>query len=185
MQGLASELAGLLGFSLSREKNYAHYVELVGPVKNAKISVRVLPPSGKVSIRGQFPDDYSLPYGEKSPEISVSLSKSAEQIAKDIERRLFPEYEKMLDVANKRVDEHRAFEYKIANAARDIAATVGGVVEGKGSNSIVRLYHSSKLPETLGEIDIHGDDVVFDGVRVSYDEAEVMLKTLIKMRAGR
>jgi hypothetical protein len=180
---LAPEIGEAIGFSL--HPMHSRYLELVGPVKNARVGLRVgYPFNGKLEISGRFPPgDYY--HGQKKVEISVSLSKTAEQIAKDIERRLFPDYEKALDIVNKAASAHEKFTTQVHSLGERLAKLVGGKAEGSTTQKKVSLYRSSKLPEMLGDLEVHGEDVVFDDVRMTYEEAEAVINTLIRMRASR
>lgn len=63
---------------------------------------------GRIEVLGSFPrsdGDYWGPHGVKYS-ISVSAEKSAEQIARDIERRLLPVYRVAYEVAVKRMNEY-------------------------------------------------------------------------------
>lgn len=61
----------------------------------------------KLHISTSFPRDKQnhshVGYGETHPSINVSVSKSAEQIGKDITRRLLPEYLPMLEKVRERI----------------------------------------------------------------------------------
>lgn len=83
--------------------------------------------SNRVEIHGYYGDlNQYLPYKREKTEITVSMAKTSERIAKDIEKRLLPVYEKVYaeTMEAKKVDD----KYKREKAAilKTIQEVIGG-----------------------------------------------------------
>jgi hypothetical protein len=63
---------------------------------------------------------------EGSPDITVSMEKSPEQIAKDITRRFIPEYERIFTRCQIKADQFGAFEAASKEAWEDVMRQTGG-----------------------------------------------------------
>ena len=133
---------------------------------------------GKIHVSTDLPKDAKgeIPYvpgygqiGKRMPSINVSFDKTTEQIAKDIERRLMPEYMGILAKALTIIDSSDAFHGK----------TEG--VEAKGNK--VDFYRSRHplLHETIGRAEVHDDEVELE-LRLPYDVTLEVLKFLISLR---
>lgn len=190
LRALAAEVSLALGWEVEKKaREYRHYIEIVDPGTPGRIGFWLGSGKDLVEVTGRFPEDtdahghaiWSMPYGKKTPSINVSLwKKTGEQIASDIRRRLFPEYEPLLEEALKRVKEHREYEKETEGAGERLAKLVGGKWNPK--NGEVNLYHSRELPEHLGDIKVSGEQVTFERFRTTVPEAEAMLKALITAR---
>lgn len=187
LQEILPDIAEALGWQVVPNQ-HGHYGELKGPLKGARLGFFVGYPhgnKGKAEITGRFPKDYSLPYGESHPSITVTLSRPAEQIAKDIERKIFPTYETMLDAANARTSERESYESRARALADRIADITGGQVEDSRSGSgrfAVNLNRSAKFSGELGDVKVSDERVTFERFDMTPDEAEAVLRLLIKMR---
>lgn len=107
LREIAEEIAKALGSDWRRSTKFddddkADLVpwraRLEGPNQQALFLSNTWGPKGKLHISGWAPDNIdrqtvSIP---QMPSINVSVEKKAEQTAKDIERRLLPEYRTML-----------------------------------------------------------------------------------------
>ena len=113
------------------------------------------------------------------PSINTSFSKTPEQIAKDIERRLMPEYMDVLSKALTRIVSSDSYHSKTEGFAGQIAKLVG--VEAKGNK--VDFYRSMHpvLSETISRAEVHDDDVELE-LRLSYGMTMEVLKLLIDHR---
>jgi len=186
LQALAPGIAEALGWEVERkERDYRHYVEIVA-TEERRLGLSVTDGHGTMGISGRFPAPPSswgsswLPYDAKTPRINVSLKKTAEAIARDIERRLLPEYEPLLAEALRRRAEHEGSEDKAMTNMKRLAKVIGGKPDPERHE--VNLYRSSRLPEQLGDIKVSSDSVTFDHFSVTVDEAEAMLSALIEAR---
>lgn len=80
----------------------------------------------RIYIRGSLGGLHDhLPCGVRSKEVSVSDTKSARQIARDIERRLLPEYRDALTLARKRKQESDADDARAAQLVTKLIAALG------------------------------------------------------------
>jgi hypothetical protein len=139
----------------------------------------------RIRISSRLPRDskgdepyVGLKYGQPMPSITVSGAKEASQIAREIERRLIPEYlpllEKARDVIAKTDEYHRTTE----DVAQQIARLVG-VEIGKGGKKVD--FYRSPYPiftETLSGAEVHGDDVELT-LRLGHVDALALLRRLI------
>jgi hypothetical protein len=143
---------------------------------------------GKIHVSSDLPKDAKgeIPYvegygqlGKRMPSINTSFNKSPEQIAKDIVRRLMPEYMDILMKALSRIASSDAYHSKTEGFAGQIAKLVG--VEAKGNK--VDFYRSPHpvLNETISRAEVHEDDVELE-LRLSYGMTMEVLKFLIARR---
>jgi hypothetical protein len=195
---LAPAIAKALGFKVEPDTRDAEerrfprsHVRLLGP-DDQTIYLSASYPYGKLDAGVIFPDRvngasvWSLPYGTSAPKISCTLSKSAEQVARDIQRRLLPEYLPLLAQCKACVAETLDYRAKRDAAAEKLAKVIGAPVryESHASDRAPRIdvYHSHKLREASMDIDVGDDEVRFERLRVSHDEAEAILSLLVKLR---
>ncbi len=101
---------------------------------------------GKLHISGTYPDkvqhDTAQRVGHPSS-INVTITKSAEQIAKDITRRLLPEYREMLAKALKQHADDVAFKNGTEETKKEVAKIING-----------RLRDGSDTVHGAGNIDV-------------------------------
>lgn len=99
----------------------------------------------KLYIGGQWPQEVPHEVGSRvpSPSINVSKSKTAEQIAKDITRRLLLDYRAGLAQVLQKYADDCDYKGKVAKTKRDVAEILGGrirehsdIVDGRGSVDI-------------------------------------------------
>jgi hypothetical protein len=140
---------------------------------------------GKIHVSSDLPKDAKgeIPYvegygqfGKRMPSINTSFSKTPEQIAKDIERRLMPEYMDVLSKALTRIVSSDSYHSKTEGFAGQIAKLVG--VEAKDNK--VDFYRSPHpvLNETISRAEVHEDDVELE-LRLSYGMTMEVLEFLI------
>ena len=181
-KALIEQVLKILGFSLKKETNDDwSYVSL----KAVKGDESLHFASGsyylkdRISISGDFPrtekrervDPYR--YGEKRHEITVSSLKSAEQIAKDIERRFLPRYRELLKRAADIVKQSNDYARQ---CARNLEAIKGGKLTDE------ELEHSTLRIEGLvyGEIRVRGEDAAVELRSVPIEMAEKILRLITK-----
>ena len=143
---------------------------------------------GKIHVSADLPKDTKgeIPYvegygqfGKRMPSINTSFNKTPEQIAKEIERRLMPEYMDILMKALSRIASSDSYHNKTEGFAEQIAKLVG--VEAKGNK--VNFYRSRHpvLNETISRAEVHEDDVELE-LRLSYGMTMEVLEFLINHR---
>lgn len=196
LKNIAHDVAKALGKGWSvekKERDYSHYVEVLGP-DGAAISISTAREKDRLYISGNYDDRidgeqvWLVPYKTTNPSITVAMTKSAEQIAADITRRLLPDYLPLLADCQKTVEQHKSFRATTAATADRVAAAVGGRVDGPRngrSSTQVSVYHSDDLQGQTGDITISGTGVSFDRLSVDADEAIAMLHALAAIRAAK
>jgi hypothetical protein len=148
---------------------------------------------GKIHVSSDLPKNAKgeTPYvsgygqlGKRMPSINVSFDKTPQQIAKNIERRLLPEYLSILEKAVKQIADSDAYYNKTENFAKEIAQVIG--VEAQGNK--VDFYRSEpasrdpkKVLKMRGEIEVHDDEVSLN-LRLSYEVTKDVLEFLIRHR---
>ena len=143
---------------------------------------------GKLHVSTDLPKDAKgeIPYvegygqfGKRMPSINTSFNKTPEQIARDIERRLMPEYMDVLMKAMARIASSDAYHSKTEGFAGQIAKLVG--VEAKGNK--IDFYRSPHpvFGETISRAEVHDDDVELE-LRLSYGMTMEVLEFLVARR---
>jgi hypothetical protein len=130
----------------------------------------------RLTVSTDYPKDrHGRMSSAKRPKISVSALKSGEQIARDIERRLLPEYLPILDKELASNREWNVYE----NATTLIAAHIANLVKvtRQPKETTVSFYHSpyNLFHETMSEAKVVGTDEVELSLRL---DAETTLKVL-------
>lgn len=140
----------------------------------------------RIEVKSQLPQDskgetpyVGLQYGQSMPAITVSGNKSAEQIARDIERRLMPAYLPLLERARKQIAETEEYYNRTETMARKIAALVGVKIE-KGAKKIDFYRSPLKIfNETMSGAEVHDQDVELT-LRLDHDTALEILMELAR-----
>jgi hypothetical protein len=138
---------------------------------------------GRLDVNTDYPrDSQGNSAYEKRPKITVSDSKSGTQIAKDIERRLLPEYLPLLEKVLVRYRAADEFEDKTTSLAKQIANIVQ--VKHDPKKTTVSFYHSpyKLFQNTMSEAS------VLDGQEVELTlrlDTETTFKVLNQLIHGR
>lgn len=119
---------------------------------------------------------------EPRPKISVSSSKSGSQIARDIERRLLPEYLPILEKVLKRYAASDEYEDKTSQIARQIASLVQVKLDPK--SDAISFYHSPYkiFARTMSQAQPVDDDEVEITLRLDVNTSLKVLNQLIHGR---
>jgi hypothetical protein len=144
----------------------------------------------KIEIRGEIPKDSrgqepylpSVPTGHKMPSIKMAGSKSPEQIARDIERRLLPEVIPLVEEALARISQAETYYTKVTSVTQEIAQLLG--VSVKPDAKTVSFYHSPYPPfaENIGSANIGSDEVELE-LHLTPDTSLAVL-SMLKKRGG-
>ena len=188
---IAPLVARALGEGWAREKRdnveLTHYMGLVHG--DERVGLYVSYPYGRLSISGNLnhvrDSRGENPYlrGEENPKITVSLDKSPEQIARDIERRVLPGYRDVLAKALAVVQERNDLFARTAASAAAIAKVIGATdIDAKGRVSFSR---SKKLPDLEGSAECSGEAVSLSFSDLTVGEVEAMLGVLMFMRKAK
>ena len=146
---------------------------------------------GKIHVSSDLPKDAKgeIPYvegygqyGKRMPSINTSFSKTPEQIARDIERRLMPKYMDVLMKALTKIASSDAYHSKTEGFAGQIAKLVG--VEAKGNK--IDFYHSPHpvLNGTISRAEVYDDEVGLE-LKLSHEMTMEVLEFLISRRPPR
>lgn len=132
---LLHAVAKALGWSVKKEReaDRTDYrpsagIEIVNGLEGLYLSIGSYGnPEQRIGVSGQYPRDakgqhINAPYNEEFPRITVSSTKTPEQIAKDITRRLLPEYRRLLAYVTNQATQANNYE----------AASVGALQIVKG-----------------------------------------------------
>jgi hypothetical protein len=137
----------------------------------------------KLSVQGDYPKDRDGHMtSARRPKISVSGEKTGAQIARDVERRLLPEYLPILEkelAMNARWNES---EDKAQDIAEQIARLVR--VPRQPRETTVHFYKSpyNIFRETMSRADVVGDNEVEITLRLSGENALMLLNQVIHGR---
>lgn len=144
----------------------------------------------RIQIRGQLPKDSrgqepylpSLRVGQQMPSITVAGTKSAGQIARDIEHRLLPDYLPLLSEALERIAQSESHYNIVGATTTEIANLLG--IEVKPDANRVNFYHSPYPPfaENIGEAKVQDEDVTLE-LHLTHDTALAVL-SMLKQRGG-
>jgi len=144
----------------------------------------------RIEIRGELPKDSrgqepylpSLPTGHRMPSIKVAGSKSPDQIARDIERRLLPDLIPLIEEALERIAQSETYYTKVTSVAQEIAQLLR--VDIKPDAKKVSFYHSPYPPftENIGSANIGSDEVELE-LHLAPDTALAVL-SMLKKRGG-
>ncbi len=120
-------------------------------VKNEYITVYEKTLNGRVNYDWQ-PD---WTWKELRPQsINISSEKTAEQIAKDINRRFLPDYNKRLTLVNEKIQEEKNYQYQ-SEASLDYI--IGRKpTEDEAQRKEVSFYH---ITGNLGKIEARGNNI--------------------------
>jgi hypothetical protein len=124
VEHVAKELSVLTGRS---DSNWRQHIE--GPDSTAIFVSNTWGGKGRIHLSGSFPHDAHFGYQEQRPSITVADTATPERIAKEISRRLLPEYLPLL--AKKLADKkaHDDFESNKLATFKAALAVIGYAVE--------------------------------------------------------
>lgn len=120
---------------------------------------------GRFNIRADFPKDkkgqLQRGYNGRWPEITVAIDRGAEKIARAIETRLLPEYEKQLAIALEQVEKSDAYHAVRLQTLKTVAEYFGQPIPedddkpiypemGKGIYKIEAISEGVKFEVTCG-----------------------------------
>jgi hypothetical protein len=181
---LAPKIARSLGDGWRREHNtnpdVTHYIALTHG-EHERIGLHVAYPYGRVEISGSLShlrdakDEAPYYRSEDNPKITATLSKSPEQIAADITRRVLPGYRVVLAAVLDRIAKANAHLSATAATAAKVAEAIGAE---PGKDGLVDFYCSAAFPEDSGSAKCSGDRVALSLVDLNVTEACALLAKL-------
>jgi hypothetical protein len=107
---------------------------------------------------GVVPKSDKVPYGIKMPSIQVSDTKTPEQIAKDIKRRLLPEYAQVLATLKQKYQEQVDYASALVASKEEVLAIAGGSKHKREYESEVQYRFNGPSIEVTSP----------DSIRVTY-----------------
>jgi hypothetical protein len=185
LAALVPEVARELGFQLVARDD-THVAEMESPA-GWKLFFNPGWQGGydKLSIASSWPRDdegrqVEASYDSKIPRINVSISRRADEIAKEIRRRLIPEWEPLWHKAVARIESGRKHENATRQNALALAKIVGVAPSEVDKNGNFSLYRSEAFPESLSDIQVSGENVRLD-LRCELAEAKEILSALVRL----
>lgn len=136
LQDHAKNIANALGDGWKRsnrfdEMDFSWRAVLEGPDHQELFISNACAGKGRLYIGGSIPAGADWGYGVSRPEITVDENKSAQQVAKDITRRLLPDYLPKLAVVLKRVAVHNTFVISRDEVLKAVAKLTKGRIQGE------------------------------------------------------
>ncbi len=117
----------------STDGDLAHWAEITHK-DGYSLSFTSQYPTYALHILGNFPRDHHFSYQEKRPSINVDPTKTAEQIAKDINRRLLPVYLPMWAKAAETQRQSEIYASAQANLSDEILALFPAGMARRGNS---------------------------------------------------
>lgn len=99
---------------------------------------------------------------EKSPSIEVSLSRGANVIAREITRRLLPEYSRIYGRCVERINATLSYEAKTKIAYNSLCASLGLAPENRSYDGTISVRLYEYLDGMYGELRPSGDSIDMD-----------------------
>ena len=184
---LAPKIARALGEGWKREPtrnpDVTHYIALAHG--DERVGLHVAYPYGRLEISGGVShlrdSKGEAPYyrSEDNPKITATLSKSPEQIAADITRRVLPGYRAVLAAVLDRIAKANAYLSATAATAAKVAEAIGAE---PGKDGLVDFYRSTAFPDDSGSAKCSGDRVALSLVDLNVSEACALLAELKSCR---
>lgn len=183
-RALVSKVCQVLGFTLEGERaddwNYLSVNARLGD-ESLHFASGSYYLRDRIKVSGNFPktekgeslDPYR--YGEKEHEITVSVSKSPERIAKEIERRFLPRYREVLKSILEKV--HKSNQYA-RTSERNLELVKGETLNDLERNNARFVLH---LEPIFGEIKVSADEAAIELHCVPIEKARQIIR-LIKTK---
>ncbi len=150
-----------------REGNWNYHAEIWKG--NKRISFSALDFTGKtrLAIRAVFPRDkrgqvHNGGYNVKTPEITVAMNRGQEKIARAIETRLLPEYEKQLAVALENIERSKAYHEVRLQPLKAVAEYFGQPVPEDNDKAIYPKLIGTGRDMGIYKIETCSEGVKFD-----------------------
>jgi len=138
-------------------------------------------PTYALNISGNFPRGHQFGYQEKRPSINVDPTKSAEQIAKDINRRLLPLYLPMWMKAAEAQRQRENYASAQATLSDEILALFpAGMARLGNSFSRDNKNISFNLKDGYGDIEVFNDSCSHKFRSISCQLAKQIIRLIAK-----
>jgi hypothetical protein len=155
------------------------YIWMTGP-NGEKIYFGNREKVGTLHIYGEYPRDKRgqdcVPYSANRPSVNVSLSRSPEAIAKDIQRRFLPDYVALLETVRSRVEATNK-HYDIVKANVELLAKAAKAKNYKPDAEGFSFYDDAK---GYGDIQVSANTATLKLLSVPIETARKILELLTK-----
>jgi len=185
LHAMAPEIASILGCELA-ERDDSHVVEMKSP-EGFRLFFNAGWSGGydKISVGSSWPLDedrrqVTSSYDASIPRINVSVTRTPEAIAREVERRFLPEWRPLWTKAIARLESSRKHEGDTRLNAEMLAEIVGVDPNEVDKNGRFSLYRSSIFPESISEVKVSGDSVTLE-IHCDVESARDILKALVKL----
>ena len=182
---IAPEIANELGCELA-ERDDSHVVEMKHP-EGFRLFFNAGWSGGydKISIGSSWPLDedrrqVTSSYDASIPRINVSVTRTPEAIAKEVERRFLPEWRPLWEKAMARLESTKKHEGDTRSNAVGLAEIAGVDAKEVDKNGRFSLYNSTIFPESISEVKVSGDTVTLE-IHCDVANAEEILKALVRL----
>jgi hypothetical protein len=185
LHAIAPEIAAALGCELAARDD-DHVVEMLHP-EGFKLFFNAGWSGGydKISIGSSWPLDedrrqVTSSYDASIPRINVSVTRTPEAIAREVERRFLPEWKPLWEKSLARLDSSRKHEGETKSNAAELAEIVGIDPSEIDKNGRFSLYRSSIFPESISEVKVSGDSVTLE-IHCDVENAREILRALVRL----
>ena len=137
--------------------------------------------TGRYQWSGTYPRDTKgqdhMPYNATRPSITTSPDKAPEQAARDVTRRLLPEYLALLEQCQARVAQANDYATTTARNAAKLAAMLNTVPDERPRNgdACVRFHRG----EYYGDVTVNGESIRIDVRSLTVEQAARVLRVLV------
>ncbi len=174
LQTITEEVAGHLGKPWKYKPAGEH--PWSGRIVDGEAKIILSSSSGRITVRGAYPHGY-LGWGRELPSITMAISRGAEVLAKEIERRFLPKYLPLFDesVEARRISNDRLEKEQIVRDA--IVAEVNGRVQAGGKIDFAGPGGSR------GNIEVYGGTITLELRGMSHKAAILLANHIATLKS--
>ena len=173
-------------YAARREGSWNYHAEIWNGNKRISFSTGQYKQEGRFQIRAVFPMDKKgqihRDYNTKHPEITVAMGRGAEKIARAIETRLLPEYERQLAIALDRIEKSNACYEGRLQTLKTVAEYFGECIP-EDDNKPIYLGHL-QLGMGIYKIETCSEGVKFD-ISTTIEKALRIFDILKEKKGGK
>lgn len=172
------------------------YADIVDSKTEATIGFsRVWNKKTHVHVSGSYPyrdaegkTFWNLPYNVENPSINSAIAKGPEKVARDIEKRLLPEYLPLLNDCLAKRKAYGTSESSLHTVSDRLAKDLGASVRYEQYKADISLYHSKAFADDSVNIEVRQypghekPEVRISGLEVSDTECWEIFNLLAKLR---
>lgn len=180
-----NQVAKIIGMKVNSERLYDHGGGMEAGALSLFVRYSPYGHKNKWSISASVDRSNKVYLSDKDKEeltlsINVSEEKSAEQIAKDIEKRLMPSAKKYFELVSEKLASNDEYEKALQNNCKRIAKITGGKVPelGQSSNMGFSVRDSVNELTIYGTVQVMRDSCYVEARNCTIEQAEQILKIL-------